>query len=337
MKEALLYEKKGKGIVKCRLCSHRCTIMPGKTGFCRVRLNREGVLYSLTYEKLAAAGIDPIEKKPLYHFYPGMQAYSISTMGCNFRCDFCQNSSLSDVQDGMISTGGEVPVEQLVHDIRARKCPSISYTYTEPTVYFEYAMEIARESANHGIKNTLVSNGYQTPECIDMWHEYVDAINIDLKSMRDDFYREFCGASLQPVLDSIQRWYEKGVWVELTSLIIPGLNDSEEEINAMIDFIHSLDSDIVWHISRFAPSHNMLDRPATPVDTLYSIYENALSRGLKYVYIGNILDEKTSSTYCPGCNQLLISRTVFSVHENYLKNGQCPHCDTTIAGRFRDK
>lgn len=334
MKEALLYKKKKDKRVQCYLCAHRCEIGPGSSGFCRVRLNKDGVLYSLTYEKLAAAGIDPIEKKPLYHFYPGMESYSISTPGCNFRCEFCQNASLAQVEEDDVLDERSVSVKEVVADVLRRSCPSISYTYSEPTIYFEYALEIAREAAEHGIKNILVSNGYQTPECIDEWAPYTDAINIDLKSFRDEFYRKYCKASLQPVLDSIKKWNDSNAWMELTSLIIPGLNDSEEEINEMIDFVLSLGDDTVWHISRFAPAHKMFHHSATPVKELFDVYEKALSRGLKYVYLGNILDERTASTYCPGCSRLLISRTVFSVNDNFLDGGKCSYCGLEIAGRF---
>lgn len=334
MKEALLYNKEDDGKVRCKLCAHRCLIKPGETGFCGVRSNEGGVLYALTYEKLAAAHIDPIEKKPLYHFYPGMSSYSVSTPGCNFRCEFCQNSSLAQVEKEVLAGISNVSVNRVVEDVKNKKCPSISYTYTEPTVYFEYALEMARLASEHGIKNILVSNGYQTPDCLEMWAPYIDGINIDLKSFRDEFYREFCSTRLEPVLESIKNWYRKEVWIELTTLVIPGVNDTDKEIDDIIDFILSVDSNIVWHISRFAPSHRMIHYPPTPVEKLFTVYEKAFKRGLKYVYIGNILNEQSSSTYCPSCQNLLINRTVFSVNENFLQGDKCSCCGAVIAGRF---
>ncbi len=331
----MLWEPVGEGRVRCKLCAHRCQIAPGRRGLCMVRENRDGTLYTLVYDRIISQALDPIEKKPLFHFLPGSPALSIATVGCNFRCEFCQNWEISQYpreHEGAI-LGERIGPEELVAQAVSAGAPIIAYTYTEPTVFFELAYEAARLAAQRGIKNVFVSNGYMTEEAAREIAPYLDGINIDLKSFSDDFYRRHCGASLQPVLDTIERMVSLGVWVEVTTLVIPGWNDSEEELSWLAEFLRGVSPDIPWHISRFIPAYRVYDRPPTPVGTLRRAREIGLSAGLRYVYLGNVPGEG-EDTQCPGCGAILIRRHGFYVMENRLQEGRCPDCGTEIAGRW---
>jgi pyruvate formate lyase activating enzyme len=332
MHEALLYEKKDGSSVHCRLCNHYCTITPGRRGICAVRENRDGTLYTLVYGKIITAQIDPIEKKPLYHFQPGSRSFSIATVGCNFHCKHCQNHDIAQAPqrtDGI--PGQNTTPEQIVNAAAAAGCTSISYTYTEPTIFFEFAYDCARIAHERGIKNVFVSNGYTSPEATRMIAPYLDANNIDLKG-DETFYQKLAGAKLQPVLDTIRLMKELGVWVEVTTLIIPDWNDSDEFLKRAADFLVSVDPDIPWHVTQFHPTHELLDKPRTPRSSLERARTIGMNAGLKYVYEGNMPGSGGESTHCPSCGRMLIERIGFSVRSINLTNGHCPSCNTAIAG-----
>jgi len=291
MKEALLYEKLGNGKVKCGLCNHRCVIDDKKRGICGVRENKGGKLYSLVYGKIIAEHIDPIEKKPLYHFMPGSFSLSIATIGCNFRCLHCQNADISQLskQTTIAEFGEDKTSEEIVQDALESNCPSISYTYTEPTIFLEFALDCMKLAKEKGLKNIWVSNGYMTKEALDLISPYLDAINVDLKAFTEDFYQRVCGARLQPVLDNLIDIKKRGIHLEITTLIIPGKNDSEKELKQIAEFIKKeLGADTSWHVSRFFPYHKMPDVSPTPVEKVYRAVEIGKEAGLRYVYPGNI-------------------------------------------------
>jgi len=336
MKEALLYEKLSENKVRCLLCNHHCVIEPEKRGLCGVRVNKGGRLYTLVYGKVIAEHVDPIEKKPLYHFLPGSYSYSIATVGCNFRCSFCQNFEISQYPylfPGSIP-GDEVSPEEIVRRAKATSSKSISYTYTEPTIFFEYALECARLATERGLKNVFVSNGYMSKEALDLIKPYLHGINVDLKAFREDFYAHICKAKLKPVLDNLKYLKKLGIWVEITTLVIPGLNDSEEELREMARFIREeLGPETPWHLSRFYPQFQMLDRPRTPIETLERAYSIGKEEGLYFIYIGNVPGHDKENTYCPRCKALLIERYGFSVLKNRLtEKSTCPECGFPIAG-----
>lgn len=333
MKEALLYQKEEENRVKCNLCAHRCIIRPGKDGICNVRENIDGILYTAVYGRAIALNVDPVEKKPLYHFYPGTRAFSIGTPGCNFKCSFCQNCEIASITDKTILQAGRPATpEEVVQQTQQSGCKSIAYTYTEPTIFFEYSYDIARLAHGSGIKNIYVSNGYMTSEMLEMITPYLDAINIDLKAFSDDAYKRLMGARLQPVLDSLKRVIQAGIWLEVTSLIIPGVNDSDEELQEMAGFVaRELGSDVPWHISRFFPSHEMRDVPPTPLSTLQRAKKAGIDAGLNYIYVGNVSSGSDMNTKCPECGTLLIERSGFGVLRNIIKEGHCPKCSFQIA------
>jgi len=333
VKEAFLYEKIKEKRVKCNLCSHHCLIEEGKRGICGVRENRGGMLCSLVYERAVANNIDPIEKKPFFHFFPGSFAFSIATIGCNFRCSFCQNDDISQFPREKREIIGEVlSPEKIVSSAKKNNCKSISYTYTEPTVFFEYAYETAKIAKKEGIKNNFVTNGYISEEALKLISPYLDAANVDLKSFKQDFYQKFCGAKLQPVLNSLKLMKKLGIWVEVTTLIIPGLNDSEDELKEIANFVFSLGKETPWHLSRFYPHYKLADLPPTPVETLHQAREIGKSADLKYVYSGNVPGDEGENTFCPDCGKMVIKRYGFQTLENRLKQGKCPNCGTKIAG-----
>ncbi len=333
MKEAYLYEKIEDNSVQCKLCSHRCVIKEGKKGICMVRENQEGILYSLVYCKVIAERPDPVEKKPLFHFLPGTYSYSIATVGCNFKCKHCQNSDISQMprDRGMIA-GVERTPEMILKAAMETGCRSISYTYTEPTIYFEFACDISKLAREKGIKNVFVTNGYMTKEALDHIYPDLHGANVDLKAFNQGFYKEICGAKLDPVLRSIEEMRSQGVWVEVTTLLIPGLNDGEEELKSLVRFLISVDPNMPWHVTRFHPDYRLLDRPPTPVSTLKRVRDMARDMGLPFVYTGNIPGEEGENTYCPSCGELLIRRYGFSVLENRLRSGACPTCHREIPG-----
>jgi pyruvate formate lyase activating enzyme len=335
MKEALLYEKLDKRSVHCYLCSHHCKIADQKFGFCGVRENNDGILYTHAYGNVAAAHIDPVEKKPLYHFLPGSSTFSIATLGCNFRCGFCQNWEISQKtyrNDTGLEEEEFLPAD-IVEEALKNDCKSISYTYTEPTIFFEYAYETARAAKEKGLYNIFVTNGYMTKECLNMVKPYLDAANVDLKFFNDASYKKICEGRLKPVLDSIKLMKEMGIWVEVTTLIVPGENDSEEELTGIANFISGIDKGMPWHISRFHPDYKFKNHSLTPEARLKDAQAIGVKAGLDFVYIGNI-SGWGNDTICPGCKKNLIKREYFNILEYNIKEEKCVYCRTGIPGRF---
>jgi len=316
MKEAMFYESTFENGVRCNLCNHRCKIKEGRRGICGVRENRGGKLYSFVYGKIIAEHIDPIEKKPLFNFLPGSRAFSIGTVGCNFHCKHCQNSDISQYphEHGGEIIGHDRTPDQIVVAAKAAGCESIAYTYNEPTIFYEFAYDTAVLAQKEGIKNVFVSNGYMSSEAARQIAPYLDAINIDLKAFTDKFYKEVCGARLNPVLETILLMKELDVWVEVTTLIIP------------------VGTGIPWHVSQFYPAYKLVDRPPTPVATLRRAREIGMEEGLHYVYEGNVLGEEGENTYCCVCGALLIERYGLTLTRNRLQDGKCPECGAKIDG-----
>jgi pyruvate formate lyase activating enzyme len=338
MKETLFYKKEKEEVI-CFLCNHQCRIKEKKLGICGVRKNLGGTLYSLNYGKIVSVHIDPIEKKPLFHFFPSSKAYSIASIGCNFKCGFCQNWQISQVEEAekLGVESFKSSAEEVVEEAIRNNCKSISYTYTEPTIYFEFAFEVSKLAKERGLYNNFVTNGYMSKEALEYISPYLDAANVDLKSYREEFYRKICKASLKPVLDNIILMKKLNIWVEITTLIIPGLNDSEEELKDIAQFISSLDKNIPWHISRFHPDYKFLNFSTTSLSILERAYQIGKEKGLKFIYIGNIYTSYGENTYCPGCNKLLIKRIGFLVEENNIIKGRCNFCQEKIAGVFEDE
>jgi len=334
MKEAMFYTALPEGDIRCTLCNHRCKIKEGKRGICGVRENRDRSLYSLVYSKIIAEHIDPIEKKPLFNFLPGSRAFSIGTVGCNFHCKHCQNFDISQYpheHKGEIIGQVRTP-EEIVAAAKASDCETIAYTYTEPTIFYEFAYDTALLSQKEGIKNVFVSNGYMSSEAARQIAPYLDAINIDLKAFTNKFYKTVCAAGLKPVLETIQLMKKLGVWVEVTTLVIPGLNDKEQELHDIARFVKSVGPEVPWHVSQFYPTYKLLDKPRTPVATLRHAREIGMEEGLRYVYEGNVPGEGGENTYCYACGAILIERYGLTLRQNRLQDGKCPECSTSIDG-----
>ncbi len=336
MKEALLYNKSADNFVDCFLCAHHCKIAEGKFGFCGVRQNIKGTLYSYVYARPIAMHVDPIEKKPLYHFLPGTKSFSIATIGCNFHCGFCQNWQISQLRadDDAQYPGKDAAPQELVEAALINKCRSISYTYTEPTIFFEYALDTARLAKEKGLYNIFVTNGYMTKECLEMIRPYLDAANVDLKFFKNESYKKICSATLDPVLASIRLMHKMGIWVEVTTLIIPGENDSEQELKGIADFIASIDKNMPWHISRFHPDYKFTGHETTAEESLKKAMDIGRKAGLKYIYAGNVTGWG-NDTDCANCGKLLIKREVFDILEYNVKDGKCAFCSADLAGVFR--
>lgn len=333
MREARLYTQAEGGYVDCRLCAFRCHIADGHRGVCGVRENIGGILNTAVYGRLIAEHIDPIEKKPLFHFLPASTSYSIATVGCNFRCLHCQNADISQMPRDQKKIIGElVSCEEVVNEALATGCSSISYTYTEPTIFFEYAFDTGVMAHEKGIKNVFVTNGYMTGECIDELSGVLDGANVDIKAFTEGFYKKVCGARLAPVLESVERMRKLGIWVELTTLVIPTMNDSEEELRGLARWIAKTDKTMPWHLSAFHPAYKMKDLPPTPVATLHRAREIGLEEGLRYVYTGNIPGDAGESTYCYKCGARLIERIGFAVKKNSIRDSACPECSAPIDG-----
>jgi len=321
--------------MQCRLCNHYCAIKSGERGECGVRENQDGTLYALNYDRIAAISLDPVEKKPLYHFQPGSQTFSFATMGCNLSCSFCQNWTLSQTprEEGRIDGRTATP-QQLVDEALRLDAASISYTYSEPTIFFELMQDTAALAHEHGLKNIMVSNGFMSRECLDELGPHIDATNVDLKCFTESFYTEIAGARLKPVLDNLKYIKDTlGWWLEVTTLLIPGKNDSQEELDKLTDFLaNETGTDTPWHISRFHPNYKMGDTPITQGDSLRFAYEMGRQKGLKYVYIGNIPGLNRQHTDCPACGREIINRTGFTAGRRELRDGKCIHCGEIIHG-----
>jgi len=336
MKEAYLYEKQEERKVRCHLCNHRCLIKDGLRGICGVRENRGGTLFSLVYGQVIARHVDPIEKKPLFHFLPGTSSYSIATAGCNFKCLFCQNADISQMpKDRNQILGEEMTPEIVLEEALRSRSSTISYTYTEPTIFFEFALDIARPAASRGLRNIFVSNGYMTEECLKEISPNLHGANVDLKGFSEKYYKELCGAKLKPVLKTLELMKKMNVWVEVTTLLVPGLNDSKEELQQLAKFLVNLDPDIPWHISRFHPTYRLTNVRATPPESIRKAKDIGYEAGLKYVYTGNLPGDDGEKTFCHQCKELLIDRYGFYVRKNVIANSRCPKCSAEIPGVWK--
>ncbi len=335
--ETSIYDKLNNNKVKCGICNHFCIVEDGQRGICNVRENRRGTLCSLVYGKIIARGIDPVEKKPIFHFKPGSSSYSIASVGCNFRCSFCQNSDISQMptDHGGLIRGIDMSPDTIVAQAIRGECASIAYTYTEPAVYFEFAFDTAKLAHDKGLANIFVTNGYMSSKVIKMMAPYLDAANVDLKSFRNDFYQKQCRAKIEPVKENLKLLKSLGILVEVTTLLIPGLNDDAGELKAMANFIAgTLGVETPWHISGFHPCYKMTDHGPTPVTSLEDAYNTGKKAGLRYVYTGNAPGLESENTFCHSCGKLLVERVAYNVKTYFTKNGECPDCGTELYGIF---
>ncbi len=323
MKEARFWESKDAGTVQCHLCPHNCLIKDGNHGVCRIRDNKGGTLYAREYGNVVSVGIDPMEKKPLYHFYPGSDIVSVGANGCNFDCDFCQNWQVSqyDQPTRFISP------DDLVATTIAHKSIGIAYTYTEPLIWFEYVYDCSKLAQEKGLKTVLVTNGYVNPEPAQELLPYIDALNIDLKSMDTKFYRDICKGQLEPVQEFIKK-ASKQAHVEITNLVIPTYNDSDEQLHKLCAFVASVDENIPLHFSAYFPQYKM-EVQRTPVESLLKARDIA-NQYLSYVYLGNVYTPDGADTVCPGCGALLVERSGYTIHIHKIKNGKCTKCNQSI-------
>ncbi|HNR39923.1 MAG TPA: AmmeMemoRadiSam system radical SAM enzyme [Acidobacteriota bacterium] len=331
MVEAQLYERRDAGAVRCLLCSHYCVIGEGRRGICGVRECRGGRLFTRVADRVVAIHVDPIEKKPLFHFLPGSRSLSVAAVGCNFRCEFCQNHSISQYpREAADIPGDPTTPDELVAAAVRHGCGSLSYTYTEPTVFFELTRATGLAARRAGLRNVYVTNGFMSGEAAAAMAEFLDAANVDLKSFSDAFYRSYCGARLQPVLDSIRRLHAAGVFLEVTTLIIPGRNSDAAELRAVAEFLAGVDPAIPWHVSAFHPDYRMLDAPPTPVALLELAYAEGCRAGLKYIYCGNVPGHELENTCCPTCRAVLIERIGFRIRRQRLTRPVCPDCGAPV-------
>lgn len=320
--------------VQCELCPKGCVLEPGQAGDCRIRVNIDGELRATTYGYPCATHIDPVEKKPMFHFYPGSSAFSIATVGCNLHCKNCQNWSISQENPDNV-TVVHLPPKQLVEQAKQTKCKSIAYTYTDPVVYYEYTFDSSVEAHKHNIENIFVTAGYINEKPLKELCKHLDGANIDLKAYSDKFYRDVCNATLKPVLKSLVTAKKAGVIVEVTNLLITNMNDSDKDINALSKWVkENMGAETPLHFSRFFPRYRMRNLPATPLKTLSRARDIAHSNDLQNVYIGNVFDPKSSNTYCPKCKKLLVERRVYRIISNVIKNSRCPDCKTKIYGKW---
>ena len=334
MKEALLYERLAQQEISCRLCAHNCRILEGKFGFCGVRQNIGGILYAHSYGRLVALHVDPIEKKPLYHFLPGTPIFSLASAGCNFRCGFCQNWEISQFNFNSSTLEGTLfTAQDVVAKAKENKCQSIAYTYTEPTVAWEFVLETAKLAHESGLKNVLVTNGYFTAAAFDLIRTYLDAVNLDLKFFRNSSYQRICAAHLAPVLDTLRLLVAAGVWTEVTTLVIPDENDSSDELKGIANFIVGINRDIPWHISRFHADYKFSNYPDTPEVSLKLAYDLGKQSGLNYIYAGNI-SGWGQDTFCAACHKELIKRDGFRIITKNISGNQCSFCKTILPGFF---
>lgn len=339
MIRARLYETLSGSKVKCLACNHYCTIAPGDTGICGVRENRDGQLFSLVYDRVVATAVDPIEKKPIFHFKPGSLSFSIAAPGCNFKCRFCQNADISQVSDredpfaGRLAGSAMTP-ETIVAKAVEHGCQSISYTYTEPTVFFELVLDTAMLAKDAGLANILVTNGFMSPKLLQASAAVLDAANVDLKSFSDKFYTRYCKGRLEPVKETLKTMVDLGIMMEVTTLVIPGLNDDPSELGRMASFIaEELGTSTPWHLSRFHPAFQLTQTGPTPVETLEKACDIALSTGLVHVYTGNVPGAR-ENTCCSACGQIVVKRFGYSVENLLTQTNKCPGCGASVFGIY---
>ncbi|MCX6765939.1 MAG: AmmeMemoRadiSam system radical SAM enzyme [Candidatus Moranbacteria bacterium] len=344
MKKCINYEKLEGDTLQCQTCSHFCRIKEGQVGICGIRQNIKGELFLLAYGRAVAAHVDPVEKKPLFHFLPGTLAYSLGTLGCNFRCGNCQNFDISQMfghkgqvkKYGRLNWGYSLSPEEIIDEAIKNKCTSVAYTYNEPTIWLEYALDTMKLARKSGLKNIWVSNGFMSSRTLDVIVPYLDAINVDIKSFDDDFYQSNCGAGVAPVLENCKRLAKEKIWLEVTTLVIPTLSDDEKMLRKIAQFVKKeLGEFVPWHVSAFsgAISWKLQNLPDTPVEKIKRAYDIGKKEGLKYVYAGNVWDRNLESTYCSKCGELVIERTGYEV-TRYDKDGKCPKCGEKIEGIF---
>jgi pyruvate formate lyase activating enzyme len=334
-KEALFYQKLENKIAQCQLCPRGCVIAAGRRGFCGVRENQDGTLYTLVYARPVAIHIDPIEKKPLFHFLPSTAAFSIATAGCNLKCKFCQNWEISQARPEEIEYIHIEP-QDLLKKVKASGSPTIAYTYTEPTIFYEYMLEVAQLAKKEGIRNIMHSNGYINEAPLRQLAKYLDAANIDLKGFSDDYYHKLTEGTLEPVLKSLKILKEEGVHLEITNLVLSGFNDDPDTIRKMCVWIkENLGPDVPLHFSRFFPMYKLVSLNATPLETLEKARQIALDCGLKYVYIGNLAGHPAENTYCPKCKRIVIERRGYFILQNNLEDGKCKFCGEKIEGVWK--
>ncbi|MCD6169942.1 MAG: AmmeMemoRadiSam system radical SAM enzyme [Candidatus Latescibacteria bacterium] len=331
-KEAMHYVKLGRRAVRCELCPWSCTVGEGQKGLCKVRKNVDGTYYTLVYANPCAVHVDPIEKKPFFHFLPGTGAFSIATAGCNIECKFCQNWDISQVGPERLRNLYLPPerTAQLAHQAGVK---SIAYTYSEPVVFYEYVLDTSIAAKELGLKNVVVSNGFINPKPMEQWCKYLDAVKIDLKAYSDNYYERICSARLQPVLDTLKLLKQLGMWFEIVYLVVPTENDSDDEFKGVCNWIaENLGTDVPLHFSRFYPAYKMRNYPPTPVKTLERARRIARETGLNYVYIGNVAGSEAENTRCPKCGKVVVRRRGYSVLEVNLKEGKCGFCGCRIPG-----
>lgn len=328
----MLWEPGKNGSVRCLLCPHSCRLAPGATGICGARFNRKGEMRSLVENVVSSVQMDPVEKKPLYHFLPGTKTFSVGSVGCNFSCRFCQNFHISVIPPSGVVNGKRVAPEHLVDLAVRNHAKSMAFTYNEPTVFFELVYNTAAVARLHKLPVILVSNGYMGEDALTGLHNRVQAANVDLKSFSDRFYRDYCGARLQPVLDNLKRIRTLGWWLEVTTLLIPGVNDSEAEVRDCASFIcKELGPDTPWHLSAFHGAYRMADHPASTLAQLETAWRIGKGEGLRHVYMGNMTSAVGANTYCPDCGELVVERRGFETLMA-AEGGTCPKCGQVIAG-----
>ncbi|QCI28484.1 AmmeMemoRadiSam system radical SAM enzyme [Caminibacter pacificus] len=330
------YEALENGKIRCLLCRHHCILKDGQVGICGVNMNKNGELVNLVYGHPSSINVDPIEKKPLFHFLPGSGVLSFGTVGCNFKCPFCQNWQIAHTNK--VNDSVYVSPQEMVKLALEYNCKSIAYTYNEPSIFYPYARDVGVLAKEKGLKNVFVTNGFESVYEIEDMKDWVDACNVDLKSFKPEYYKKVLKGNLEDVLDTIKRLHDVGIWQEITTLIVPQDNDSEEELTKIAEFIASVSTDIPWHISRFHPDYKVQDKPATPMETMIKAYEIGKKAGLKYVYLGNVALPVV--TYCPKCNEELIVRTIYRVEKNILQIdnqgvARCPTCGEVIPGVWK--
>ncbi len=332
---ASFWQKVRDNVVQCLLCPRKCILDVGQRGVCTVRINKDGKLYTLGYGNPVAVHIDPIEKKPFFHVTPGEPTFSLAVAGCNMRCLFCQNWQISQSKPDE-TLNYDLPPEEVVNKAIENNCKFIVYTYTEPTVFYEYMLDIAKLAKEKGLKNAMHTCGYINPEPLKELLKYMDAVNVDLKGFTEEFYAKMgLLAELKPVLETIKIVKQEGVWLEITNLLIPGANDDPEKIKEMCVWIkENIGDDVPIHFSRFMPAYKLKNLPPTPIKKLEEAYAIAKDVGLKYVYIGNVPGNPAESTYCPNCGKVIIGRVGYQISENNIKNGKCKFCGYRIAGKW---
>ena len=335
MKEARYYKQIENKSVRCTLCPHNCTIQDGKSGICRVRKNIEGKLHSQSYGNIIAMHIDPIEKKPLYHFFPASRTLSIATPGCNFHCYNCQNHTISQIDESIFEFTKKIPPEEMIKIAVRENIKHITFTYTEPTIFFEYMLDIAKLAKRQGLYCSIVSNGFINQQPLKELIPYIDAANIDFKFKDNSLYRKITGGFVEPVIETIITLYKSGVITEVTTLIIPELNDNEDYFREMGEMLLRISDEIPWHLSAFYPTYKMLDYPGTSPSKLVEFRQIALDSGFKFVYTGNILNLEGSTTYCPRCGKTLIARHYYNLKLTNLNGNKCPRCGEKIYGKFQ--